>query len=375
MRALTLQGVESIQAENDVADPEIQADSDVIVAVHQAGICGSDLHQYHGRERVRPGTVPGHEFFGEIVAAGRRVTRFQTGELVFAPFTTSCGQCFFCRDGLSSRCVQGQLFGYQPPEDEPDSGHGIQGAQAEFVRVPLADSTLLHCPASLSAEEALLLGDNFTTGFFCAEQAGLRRDGITVVIGCGAVGLCAVVAAQYLGAETVIAVDPIESRRRRAAELGARAASPEDVPALVAELASPSGRGGADSVLEAVGNPAAQRLAYEIVRPGGVISTVGVHTSGQFAFSPTAAYDRNVTYKAGRCPVRSCLDRLLLLVQNNECSIPVEQIITQRRVPLSEGEQAYRQFAARSGDSVKILLDPRQEPPSHEAVSRNLANL
>jgi len=356
-----------IQLENDVTDPEIQSDSDVIVAVHRAGICGSDLHQYHGRERVRPGTVPGHEFFGEIVAAGKRVTRFRTGEQVFAPFTTSCGQCFFCRDGLSSRCARGQLFGYLPPVDETDSGRGIQGAQAEFVRVPLADSTLLHCPAGLSAAEALLLGDNFTTGFFCADQAELRPDGITVVIGCGAVGLCAVVSARFLGADTVIAVDPVESRRRRAAELGATAASPEDVPDLVAELASPAGRVGADSVLEAVGSPAAQRLAYDLVRPGGVISAVGVHTSGQFAFSPAAAYDRNVTYKAGRCPVRSCLDRLLILVQNRECPIPVEQIITQHRVPLSQGDQAYRMFASRSKDCVKILLDPRDESQGHES--------
>ena len=119
--------------------------------------------------------------------------------------------------------------------------------------------------------------------------------------------------------------------------------------------------------MEAVGSPAAQRLAYDLVRPGGVISAVGVHTSGQFAFSPAAAYDRNVTYKAGRCPVRSCLDRLLILVQNRECPIPVEQIITQHRVPLSQGDQAYRMFASRSKDCVKILLDPRDESQGHES--------
>ena len=367
MRALTLRGVEMIQLENDVADPVIESDSDVIVAVHRAGICGSDLHQYHGREQVRPGTVPGHEFVGEIVAAGRSVTRFRTGEQVFAPFTTSCGECFFCRDGLSSRCSRGQLFGYLPPVEETDSGCGIQGAQAEFVRVPLADSTLLQCPAELSAAEALLLGDNFTTGFYCADRAELRADGITVVIGCGAVGLCAVVSALFLGAETVIAVDPVASRRHRAAGLGARAASPEEVPALVAELASRGGKLGADSVLEAVGSPAAQQLAFDLVRPGGVISTVGVHTTREFAFSPTAAYDRNVTFKTGRCPVRSYLDRLLMLVQNGEFTLPVEQIITQHRVPLSQGDQAYQTFASRSGDCVKILLDPRDRIPAHNS--------
>ncbi|MDA0586495.1 MAG: alcohol dehydrogenase family protein [Planctomycetota bacterium] len=359
MRALTFQGVEIVETRNDVADPVIQSDSDVIVAVHRAGLCGSDLHQYHGREPVRPGTVPGHEFFGEVVAVGSAVQQFRVGETVFAPFTTSCGECFFCRDGLSSRCEHWQLFGYLPPENELDTGRGIQGAQAEFVRVPLAESTLLHAPGGLSAEEALLLGDNFTTGFFCADQAAIRPNGITVVIGCGSVGLCAIVAARFLGAETVLAIDPVESRRHRAAELGAVAVSPDEAPTIVAELAARTGRIGADSILEAVGNPAAQKLAFDLVRPGGVISAIGVHTAEQFSFSPTAAYDKNVTYKTGRCPVRSYLDRLLKLVQDDQLRIPVEQIVTESRLPLSQGEAAYRQFASRSGDCVKILLDPR----------------
>ena len=360
MRALTFQGTEIVETRNDVADPVLQSNSDVVVAVHRAGICGSDLHQYHGREPVRPGTVPGHEFFGEVVAVGSEVRNFQLGESVFAPFTTSCGECFFCRDGLSSRCEHWQLFGYLPPEDEVDMGRGIQGAQAEFVRVPLADSTLLPS-RGLSAEEALLLGDNFTTGFFCADQAAIRTDGITVVIGCGSVGLCAIVAARHLGAERVVAVDLVESRQRRASELGAMTASPDDAPALVSELAAKTGQIGADSVLEAVGHPSAQKLAFDLVRPGGVISAIGVHTSEHFSFSPTDAYDRNVTYRAGRCPVRSYLDRMLKLVESGDLAIPVEQIVTESRLPLSQGEEAYRRFAARSEDCVKILLDPRAE--------------
>jgi alcohol dehydrogenase len=359
MRALTFQGVEIVETRNDVPDPVIQTESDVIVAVHRAGLCGSDLHQYHGREPVRPGTVPGHEFFGEVVAVGCSVKQFRVGESVFAPFTTSCGECFFCRDGLSSRCEHWQLFGYLPPEDEVDTGRGIQGAQAEFVRVPLAESTLLHSPSDLSAEEALLLGDNFTTGFFCADQAEIRPDGITVVIGCGSVGLCAIVAARFLGAETVVAIDPLVWRRIRAAPLGAITVSPEEAPAIVAELAAKTGRIGADSVLEAVGNPLAQKLAFELVRPGGVISAIGVHTSEHFEFSPTAAYDKNVTYKAGRCPVRSYVDRLLRLVQEGDLQIPVGQIVTQNLASLSTGKLAYHMFATRKEDCVKVLFDPR----------------
>jgi 2-desacetyl-2-hydroxyethyl bacteriochlorophyllide A dehydrogenase len=359
MRALTFQGTEIVEARSDVADPQLQSESDVIVAVHRAGICGSDLHQYHGREPVRPETVPGHEFVGEVVAVGSQVRGFRIGESVFAPFTTSCGECFFCRDGLSGRCEHWQVFGYLPPETEVDTGRGIQGAQAEFVRVPLADSTLLPS-RGLSAEEALLLGDNFTTGFFCADQASIRPDGITVVIGCGSVGLSAIVAARHLRAESVIAVDPVESRRQRAKNLGAIAVSPEEAPALVADLAARSGRIGADSILEAVGQPDAQQLAFDLVRPGGVISAVGMHTSKQFSFSPADAYNRNVTYRAGRCPVRSYLDRLVKMVEAGDLVVPVKQIITESRLPLSQGEAAYRRFASRSEDCVKILLDPRE---------------
>ena len=123
-------------------------------------------------------------------------------------------------------------------------------------------------------------------------------------------------------------------------------------------LADPSGRGGADSVLEAVGSPPAQQLAFQLVRPGGTISAVGMHTAPHFTFSPEDAYNRNLTYRAGRCPVRSYLDRLLPEVESGTLKIPVQQIVTHGRVPLGDGPQAYRMFSERDEDCVKILLDP-----------------
>jgi threonine dehydrogenase-like Zn-dependent dehydrogenase len=213
----------------------------------------------------------------------------------------------------------------------------------------------------MSVEQAMLLGDNFSTGFFCADQADIRREAMTVVLGCGAVGLSAIAAARYLGAETVVAVDGVESRRKRAAELGAIVATPDEAAQCVQELARATGRGGADSVLEAVGLPSAQRLAFEVVRPGGVISAVGMHTSAQFTFSPEDAYNRNLTYRAGRCPVRSYLDRLVREVESGSLTIPVSQIVTHAQVPLSDGPDAYRRFSQREEDCVKILLDPRGE--------------
>ena len=358
MRGLVLEGIERVVFRKNLPEPEVEHCGDVIVSVLRAGICGSDLHQFHGRELVGAETIPGHEFVGDVVAVGSEVARFQVGDRVFSPFTTSCGDCFFCSHGLSARCDSWQVFGYQPPDGVDDSGRGLQGAQAELVRVPLADTTLVKLPSTISVEEAMLLGDNFSTGFFCADQGQIHPDGVTVVLGCGSVGLSTIVAARYLGAETIIAVDGVDSRRQRAATLGATVVSPDESLEIVQQSARPSGRGGADSILEAVGLPAAQRLAFQLARPGGVISAVGMHTSDQFAFSPEDAYNQNLTYRAGRCPVRSYLDRLVDAVESGDLTIPVEQIVTHNRVPLEEGPAAYQKFSQREEDCVKVLLDP-----------------
>ena len=358
MRGLVFEGIERVVYCQHLPEPAIEQPGDVIVSVLRAGICGSDLHQFHGREPVGSGTIPGHEFVGDVVAVGSGVVAFRVGDRVFSPFTTCCGHCFFCQYGLSARCDSWQFFGYQPPTGVDDGGRGLQGAQADLVRVPLADSTLKKLSPTISIEEAMLLGDNFTTGFFCADQAGIQRDGVTVVLGCGAVGLSAIVAARHMGAETVVAVDGVASRRSRAAALGAAVASPDEAVDLVRQLAGLSGRGGADSVLEAVGTPAAQQLSFQLVRPGGTISAVGMHTADQFAFSPADAYNRNLTYRAGRCPVRSYLDRLVRDVEAGRLKIPVQQIVTHNCVPLGDGPSAYRMFSQRDDDCVKVLLDP-----------------
>ena len=357
MHGLLLQGTEQIEFHRDLPEPVIESATDVIVRVERAGICGSDLHQYHGREQVAPATIPGHEFCGEVVAAGADVRRWRVGERVFSPFTTCCGGCFFCRSGLSARCDRGQMFGYRDPGSQLNSG-GLHGAQADLVRVPLADHTLMAMPEPLSAAEAILLGDNFTTGYYCASRGQIDPAGVTVVIGCGAVGLSAIVAARFLGAEQIVAVDLVTERRRRAAQLGATAVSPDEAADTVKSQASRDGRGGADTILEAVGLPPAQQLSFSLVRPGGTISSVGVPSTDRFAFSPVDAYDRNLVFAAGRCPVRSCLDLLLPEIQAGRLTIPVAQIVTEEAVPLAAGAEAYRRFASRSQDCVKLLLQP-----------------
>jgi threonine dehydrogenase-like Zn-dependent dehydrogenase len=162
VKALVFDSVRQIR-HTTVPDPALRDPGDVIIQVRAAAVCGSDLHVYRGLEAgLDAGTVMGHEFVGEIVDVGKGVERFRRGDLVVSPFTTSCGTCFYCRTGLTARCVSGQLFGWV------EKGRGLHGAQAELVRVPLADSTLVKVPEGTPTEQALFAGDVLATGWFGA---------------------------------------------------------------------------------------------------------------------------------------------------------------------------------------------------------------
>ena len=297
MKALTFQGERKLRCET-VDDPRVIDPGDAIVRVQLTAICGSDMHVYHGRETgLDAGTVMGHEFVGEVVETGPDVAGLSVGDRVFSPFTTSCGVCFYCRSGLTARCDRGQLYGWV------QDGVGLHGAQAEFVRVPMAQSTLVPMPESVFPEEALLLGDVLSTGYFCARNADVRPDGVYVIVGCGPVGLMGIVGARELGAERIFAIDSVPERLKLAESFGARAVDFTTEDPSERLLEATDGRG-ADAVLELVGSPAAGRAAYELVRPGGIVSVVGVHTDPAFPFTPAEAYDKNLTYRVGRCPAR-----------------------------------------------------------------------
>lgn len=348
MHALTFHGKETLHYET-VTDPSIESPGDVILKIELAGICGSDLHPYHEREKgLDHGTVMGHEFVGEIVELGKQVKDFKKGDRVFSPFTTNCGHCFYCKTGLTCRCTAGQLFGWV------ENGKGLHGGQAEYVRVPLADSTLLKIPEGIQPEEALLLGDICSTGFFCAEHADVQPGGVCVVLGCGPVGLMAILGARECGAETIFAIDAVPERLQLAERFGGTPVdfAKEDVRGKI--LDATDGRG-ADAVLEVVGSPAAGRSAFELVRPGGVISTVGVHTEADMAFSPVEAYDQNLTYKNGRCPARSYMQKLIPLVRSHKYDLTA---IISHRLPLSRGVEGYRIFDRKMDGCTKVVLRP-----------------
>jgi threonine dehydrogenase-like Zn-dependent dehydrogenase len=347
VRGLVLAGREKIEFRSDLPDPAIKEPGDAILAVRRAGICGSDLHPYLGREPTAWGLVAGHEASGEIVEVGSDVRLFSPGDRVFLPFTTSCGVCPACVSGLSSRCEQGRLFGW----GSPDAGAevGLHGTQAERVRVPLADTTLVALPPDLDFDDGVLLGDNFTTGFYCARQGGIAEGEGVVVIGCGAVGLSALVSALALGAGSVVAVDPVRLRRETALRLGADiAVVPSDAPGAMP---------GARVVLEAVGSRAARRLAWQLVAPGGTVSSVGVATD-DLGVSAVELYDRNLTWRSGRCPVRSLIPEIMLLLDAGTMRIPTDELVNAVPGSLEDGPQAYRRFASREGSGLKPLLAP-----------------
>lgn len=348
MNAITFQDIETV-AYGPVPDPRLIEPTDVLVRVRAAGICGSDLHPYFGRERgLDPGTVMGHEFLGEVVEVGREVRSLAVGDRVVAPFSTSCGDCFLCRSGLTARCPRGQLFGWV------QEGRGLQGAQADLVRVPLADGTLVKVPGGVDDAVALLAGDILSTAAFGADLAGVREGEVVAVVGCGPVGLLAIRAALARGAGAVVAVDSVPSRLEVAERFGA---IPADFlrgdPAATVRTSS-EGRG-ADAAIEAVGSPEATRMAADLLRPGGRLAAVGVHTEVHLALSPGEIYDRNLSYASGRCPARHYLPASLEMAVRDRALIAT---LISHRLPLSEGVEAYRRFAVREDGWTKVVLIP-----------------
>jgi threonine dehydrogenase-like Zn-dependent dehydrogenase len=348
MKALTYHGVHRVCHE-DAPDPELQQATDAIVEVELAGICGSDLHVYHGRETgLDPGTVLGHEFVGRVVATGAGVRGFASADRVASPFSTSCGHCYHCTLGLSARCREGHLFGWV------QGGVGLHGGQARYVRVPLADATLCHLPEDIGLEAALLLCDVLPTGHYCASMAGVAAGGTYAVIGCGPVGLMTLLAARELGAERLYAIDAIDERLAFAARLGATPVDTRRTDPVQILRSATEGRG-ADAVLEAVGSPEAGRLAFELVRAGGTISAVGVHHETAFAFSPAQAYDLNLTYRIGRCPARSLMEGLVPLARRRQADLAA---LFTHRLPLASGPEAYELFDRKRDGCIKVGLTP-----------------
>jgi threonine dehydrogenase-like Zn-dependent dehydrogenase len=218
----------------------------------------------------------GHEFTGVVTAAGSAVRTLAPGDKIVSPFTVSCGSCFYCRSDFSSRCSASQLFGTP----------ALPGGQATYVRVPLADSTALKAPASIPDRALVLMADIFPTGYFGATNAfgmlkpAQRSEAVVVVVGCGPVGLCAIVAASKFGPRKIFAVDSVASRLYLARTLGAEPLNfLTDREGMERRVGEETEGRGADIVIEVVGLSPALRTAFDLLRPFGILSSLGVHNA------------------------------------------------------------------------------------------------
>ncbi len=334
MRAVVFQGKGEV-AIAEVPCPKRLADTDAIVRVSLAGICGTDLHAVRGDfTGVEQGTVIGHEFVGNIVEVGSAVKRFRSGDRVMSSDFTACGHCNRCDDGNHWQCAQRAFFGTGTA-----FGPALQGAQAEFVRVPHADTTLGALPDGCSAEAGLLMADNLATGWIAAERARIRAGDCVVVIGGGAVGQLAALSAQAQAAGTVIVVEPHVARQEFARSQGNLAVHPDGASDLVRSITA--GRG-ADAVLEAVGGAGPLNLAMALTGACGRVVSVGVHSANEWAFPVARAFtaELNLGFAIGNA-IR-LRGKLLRLIASGAFD---PTVVIDARGSLADAPRLYRELA------------------------------
>jgi threonine dehydrogenase-like Zn-dependent dehydrogenase len=326
----------------DAPDPVLPGPDGAVVVTEATAVCGSDLHFYDGDLDLGVPVPVGHEFLGTVAEVGPEVRRFRVGDRVLVASVAGCGACAGCATGDPVTCVQGpQVFG---------SGM-LPGGQATAVAVPAADFQLLAVPEGMDDEAALLLTDNLATGWAGAQRAEIPPGGTVVVLGLGAVGLCAVRSALAQGAGRVLAVDPVVGRRARAADSGAE---PLGGPTVEAVLEATDGRG-ADAVIDAVANDGSLDAALGSVRAAGTVSVIGVHDLAPYPLPALATLFRSVSLRFTTAPVHRTWAELLPLVVGGR--LRTEGIFTHEH-PLEEAPAAYAALAARSAECVKVLLRP-----------------
>jgi len=302
VKAAIYGGPRSITA-GERPDPSIQESTDAVVRVVFACVCGSDLWYLRGESSHDLGPI-GHEFMGVVEEVGADVRNVTRGDLVVAPFTYSDGTCANCRAGVTSQCVRGGGFG----------NHGIDGGQGEAVRVPLADGTLVRVPGSGHSDETMrslmALSDVMCTGNHAAVSAGVKTGDVVAVVGDGAVGLCAVIAARRLGADRIIVLSRNPARQRLA-----RACGDTDIVDTRGDEGSDAvkeltGGIGVDASLECVGTGQSVATAMAIVRPGSMVGVVGAPHGVDIPVVETVVY-RNIGIRGGVAPARAYIPELM----------------------------------------------------------------
>jgi threonine dehydrogenase-like Zn-dependent dehydrogenase len=341
MRATVLYGAGDVRIEN-VPDATLIDPTDALIRVTRACICGSDLWPYRLMESSETGQSMGHEAIGVVEAVGSAVSQLKVGDVVIMPFAYSDGRCEFCREGLQTACVHGGFFGYA----------GMNGAQAEALRIPLADGTLYTLPAGV--DEALMaslltLADVMGTGHHAARIAQVSPGRSVAVIGDGAVGLCGVIAARRLGEEQIIIMGRHPDRTALAQAFGATEIVSERGDEAIERIRALTGGFGVHSVLECVGTEQAINTAIEIARPGGAVGRVGVPHYG--GVPPESTFFKNVIVGGGPAPVRAYIDELLPDVLDGRIQ---SGRVFDRLISLDEVPEGYRAMDQR--EAIKVMI-------------------
>ncbi|QDW64456.1 zinc-binding dehydrogenase [Oerskovia sp. KBS0722] len=330
----------------EVADPALQAPTDAIVRVTLACVCGSDLHPYRSLPASAGGVPMGHEFIGVVEEVGDAVTDLAVGDLVISPFAFSDSSCDYCREGFHTSCVHGGWYG----------AGGVGGAQAEKIRVPQAQGTLVRIPSDV--DEALLpslltLSDVYLTGYHAAHMGRVGPGKAVTVIGDGAVGLSAVLAAKQLGAEKIILMGRHTARTDLGIAFGATDVVAERGAEGVAKVLGLTDGQGTHVVLEAVGHLPAYEQAYGVVRPGGVVSRVGVPQYEDAPVGFGSLFGKNATLTGGPAPVRAYIEAAIPQVLSGEID---PGRVFDADLPLDDVAEAYRLMDSR--EALKVIVRP-----------------
>lgn len=389
MKALTFHGKGDIRCEQ-VPDPTIQEPTDAIIKVTACAICGSDVHIYDGViPSMESGDVLGHETMGEVVEVGSSTRTLNVGDRVVVPFTIACGQCFFCQRGYFSGCERSnpnhrmaeKMWGFSPAGLYGYSHMlgGYSGGQAEYLRVPFADSGPVKVPNGLSDEQVLFLSDIFPTGYMAAEFCEIRGGETIAIWGCGPVGQMAIRSAFMLGAERVIAIDTVPERLALAQAGGAETIDflAEDVYERIREM---TGGRGADACIDAVGTeadasssfdaridrikvatfmgtdrPHVLRQAIQCCRNFGIVSIVGVYGGSLDKIPMGSAINRGLTFRMAQTPVQRYLPTLLKRIEDGNFD---PSFVITHRASLEEGPDLYAKFRDKQDGCIKVVLKP-----------------
>jgi threonine dehydrogenase-like Zn-dependent dehydrogenase len=389
MKALVWHGKEDIRCDS-VPDPRIEDPRDAIVKVTSCAICGSDLHLYHHfMPGMKKGDVMGHEFMGEVVEVGGGVTKLKTGDRVVVPFTITCGDCDQCRRGFFSACERTNrnknlgdlafghstagLFGYTHLTG------GYAGGQAEYVRVPYADTTHVKVPSSLTDEQVLFLGDIFPTGWQAAVQCDIKPTDTVAVWGAGPVAQFAIRSAVLLGAKQVIAIDHLEDRLSMARAGGAITIN-FDTESVLERLQDLTGGKGPEKCIDAVGmeahaarsldsmvdrakqavmlgtdRPHVLREMMYVCRPAGTLSVPGVYGGLLDKIPFGAAMNKGLTIRMGQTHVRRWTGDLLQRIESGQID---PSFVVTHTGGLEDGPSLYEMFRDKEDGCIKVVLKP-----------------